>query len=111
MSDSAKSKINRRKLLVAATTLIAAPAVMRIRALAATQLTIRTSGGAYDEVKRATVYDPFRKETGIEIVPVAATVSRLLAMTKSGNIDIDCFDIGGDTAAQLQIEGALQNID
>ncbi len=27
-------------------------------------------GGSFDDVKRETIYEPFRKETGIEIVPV-----------------------------------------
>ena len=35
-------------------------------------------------VKRETVYEPFRKATGIEIVPVPATVAKLLAMFRSG---------------------------
>ncbi len=43
----------------------------------------------YDEVKRATVYEPFQKATGIEIVPVAATVAKLLAMHRSGQMEVD----------------------
>src|SRR5215211_7417812 len=53
-------------------------------ASAAQQLVVRTPGGVFDDVKRETVYEPFRKATGIEIVPVPATVAKLLAMFRSG---------------------------
>ena len=62
---------------------------------------MRTPGGAFDEVKREHVYEPFRKATGIEIVPVAATVAKLLAMHRSGQMEVDLIDTGDDTLLQL----------
>jgi len=103
--------MTKRQFLAGSAVALTSPFYLRQKAWASTQLVIRTSGGKYDEVKRETVYEPFRKETGIEIVPVAATVPRLVAMAQSGNIDIDCFDIGGDTAAQLHLLGVLDDLD
>jgi putative spermidine/putrescine transport system substrate-binding protein len=101
----------RRALIGLAGASLAAPYVWTRRASAAQQLVVRTPGGAYDEVKRATVYEPFQKATGIEIVPVAATVSKLLAMFKSGQMEIDLIDTGDDVLLQLDAAGALMPID
>ena len=80
-------------------------------ASAAQQLVVRTPGGVFDDVKRETVYEPFRKATGIEIVPVPATVAKLLAMFRSGQMEIDLIDTGDDTLLQLDIAGALMPLD
>jgi putative spermidine/putrescine transport system substrate-binding protein len=101
----------RRRLLGASAALVAAPYVLSGRANAAGQLMVRTPGGAFDDVKRKTVYDPFRQETGIEVVPVPATVGKMLAMFKAGQFDLDCIDTGNDALLQLEGEGALQTID
>jgi len=90
---------------------IALPYFWTRRAQAAQQLTVRTPGGAYDEVKRATVYEPFRKATGIEIIPVAATVAKLLAMHRSGQMEVDLIDTGDDVLLQLDQAGALAPLD
>lgn len=90
---------------------LAAPHVWSGRAHAAQQLAVRTPGGAYDELKRETVYEPFRKATGIEIVPVAATVAKLLAMHRSGQMEVDLIDTGDDVLLQLEEAGALMPID
>lgn len=103
---------NRRTLLAGTASLVAAPYVFSRRASAAgAQLLVRTPGGAFDDIKRKTVYDPFRQETGIEIVPVPATVGKMLAMFKAGQIEIDCIDTGNDALLQLEEAGALMQID
>ncbi|MBV9863343.1 MAG: ABC transporter substrate-binding protein [Alphaproteobacteria bacterium] len=101
----------RRVLRAGAIGALAIPSVFARSAQAAQQLVVRTPGGAFDDVKRKTVYDPFREATGIEIVPVAATVAKLLAMFKSGQIEIDCIDTGNDTLLQLEQAGALDPLD
>ncbi len=98
----------RRLLLGAAPVALAAPMIWTRRASAAQQLTVRTPGGSFDEVKKKTVYDPFREATGIEIVPVAATAAKLLAMFKAGQVDIDVIDTGDDVLLQLEKAGALE---
>jgi putative spermidine/putrescine transport system substrate-binding protein len=103
---------NRRQILGGlAGTSVAMPYFWTGRANAATQLAVRTPGGAYDEVKKETVYEPFRKATGIEIVPVAATVAKLLAMHRSGQMEVDLIDTGDDVLLQLHVAGALMPID
>ena len=51
------------------------------------------------------------RRPGIEIVPVAATVAKLLAMFRSGQMEIDLIDTGDDTLLQLDIAGALMPLD
>jgi putative spermidine/putrescine transport system substrate-binding protein len=101
----------RRSLMIGGTALLAMPAVITNPARAATQLRVRTPGGSFDEIKRRTVYEPFLKETGIEIVPVPSTVGKLLAMYKAGQVEIDCIDTGNDANLMLEEAGALVPID
>ena len=112
MSESTTKRPSRRAALAAlGGSIIAAPHVWSQRAWANKQLPVRTPGGAFDEVKREHVYEPFRKATGIEIVPVAATVAKLLAMHRSGQMEVDLIDTGDDTLLQLHLAGALMPID
>jgi putative spermidine/putrescine transport system substrate-binding protein len=105
------SSLSRRSLLATASATIATPWLWTSSGRAATQLAVRTPGGAFDDIKRETVYEPFRKATGIEIVPVAATVAKLLAMHKSGQMEVDLIDTGDDVLLQLDGAGALAPID
>ena len=65
----------------------------------------------FDDVKKETIYDPFRKETGIEVVPVAATTAKLMAMMKSGQNELDLIDTGDSTLLELERGNYLQPID
>jgi putative spermidine/putrescine transport system substrate-binding protein len=98
----------RRLLMTAAAVPLAAPMIWSRRAQAAQQLTVRTPGGVFDDVKKRTVYDPFREATGIEIVPVASTAAKLLAMFKAGQVNIDVIDTGDDVLLNLERAGALE---
>ncbi len=89
---------------------LAAPMLWTRRAAAAQQLMVRTPGGAFDEVKKRTVYAPFQEMTGIEIVPVPSTAAKLLAMFKAGQVDIDVIDTGDDSLLDLEHAGALEAI-
>lgn len=103
--------IGRRKFIISAATASLAPYVWSRRAEAAQQVVVRTPGGAFDDFKRKTVYEPFRTETGIEVVPVAATVSKLLAMFKAGQVEVDVIDTGNDVLLELEQAGALEPLD
>lgn len=60
---------NRRMVLAgAAASLLAAPAV--VRAQSSRRLLIGDAGGAYTAAWTAAYYEPFSRETGIEVVPV-----------------------------------------
>ena len=102
---------SRRGFMAGSAALLATPAVITHPARAATQLRVRTPGGSFDAIKRKTVYEPFLKETGIEIVPVPSTMGKLLAMFKAGQVEIDCIDTGNDANLMLEEAGALVPID
>jgi putative spermidine/putrescine transport system substrate-binding protein len=106
-----RNSLSRRKVIATiGGTIIAAPYVWSNRAWSAQQLPVRTPGGSFDEVKREHVYEPFRKATGIEIVPVAATVAKVLAMHRANQMEVDLIDTGDDTLLELHLAGALMPI-
>jgi putative spermidine/putrescine transport system substrate-binding protein len=102
------ASLTRRALTQAvASAALAAPFVATHQARAAEQLVVRTPGGAFDDVKRKLVYEPFQKATGIAIVPYAATAAKLLAMFRAGQAAIDIIDTGDDVLLQLEQAGVL----
>lgn len=104
--------MNRRNILKAGgTALIASPFVWNRPAFAAGEVIIRSSGGAPEENSRKNIWGPFEKETGIRVVPVAATAAKLFAMFKSGNVELDVIDVGAGPLINLERLGALASID
>ena len=85
--------------------------MLKGQALAAGEVIVRTPGGAYDDIMRKYVYEPFTQETGVKVTPVAATVSKLLAMFKANNVELDLIDTGDGPLITLQRMGALAPID
>ncbi|KAB2876766.1 MAG: ABC transporter substrate-binding protein, partial [Burkholderiaceae bacterium] len=67
----------RRAVLAGGAAALALPQLWVGRAAAAERLMVRTPGGSYDEKRQKTVYEPFQKETGIEVVPVASSAGKL----------------------------------
>ena len=102
---------SRRRFLTLSGAVLAAPFVIAGPARAAGQVIVRTPGGAYDDIMRRHVYDPFTKETGITVTPVAATVAKLLAMFKANNVELDVIDTGDGPLVTLERMGALAPID
>ncbi|SDA87560.1 ABC transporter substrate-binding protein [Sinorhizobium sp. NFACC03] len=72
-------------------------------AFAADQVIIASTGGAYDRALKEAWFDPFTKETGIEVVIVAATNAEMrakaAAMVKTGNVSWDLYLDGEIQAA------------
>lgn len=102
---------SRRRFLMLGGAALAAPYVIAGPARAAGQVIVRTPGGAYDDIMRRHVYEPFTKETGITVMPVAATVSKLLAMFRANNVELDLIDTGDGPLVTLGRMGALAPID
>lgn len=102
---------SRRKFLVGGGVALAAPFILKGPALAAGEVIVRTPGGAYDDIMRRHVYEPFTKETGITVTPVAATVSKLLAMFRANNVELDLIDTGDGPLITLARMGALAPVD
>ncbi len=97
----------RRRLLATA---LAAPFLVPGNARAASEVLVRTSGGAYEDIMRKAVYDPFTKATGIQVIPVAATTSKLFAMLRARNVELDVIDTGDGVLITLEKMGALAPI-
>ena len=103
--------LTRRRLLVGGAAALAAHYVWSRAARAAGQVVVRNPGGAWDETQRRYAYEPFTKETGIEVVVVASTITKMLAMVKSGNAELDVADAGFEGLVTLDRTGALAPID
>ena len=104
-------KATRRDVLVAGAAGLAMPAVWTRPARAAGQVVVRNPGGAYSDTQKKFVYDPFTRETGIEVVIVPSTMAKMLAMAKSGTTELDVADAGLDGLLTLHKAGSLASID
>jgi putative spermidine/putrescine transport system substrate-binding protein len=106
-----RPNLTRRTILAAGAATLATPYVWSRPARAAGQVVVRNPGGAYDETQRRYIYDAFTKETGIEVVVVASTITKMLAMVKSGNAELDVADAGFDGLVTLNRAGSLAPIE
>ncbi|GAB1389684.1 MAG: hypothetical protein AMXMBFR78_20510 [Rubrivivax sp.] len=110
MKSSDRFDPRRRRVVGSGCAALAVPALWLRGARAAEQLMLRTPGGSYDEKRVKTVYEPFRKETGIEVVPVPSSAGKLVAMFKAGRPDLDLIETGDDILWLLEDAGALAPI-
>ena len=106
-----RCSLTRRDLLVTGGAALATPYVLSRPAHAAGQVVIRNPGGAWSDTQKKYVYDPFTKETGIEVTIVPSTETKMLAMVKLGSSELDVADAGLDGLVQLDRAGALASID
>lgn len=75
------------------------------------KIVIRTPGGAYEEAWREVCWEPFAKETGYQVVPIATNAARILAMIETGASDVDVLDYGPIQFITLAEKGALLELD
>lgn len=75
------------------------------------RIVIRTPGGAYEEAWRAVCWEPFARETGYQVVPIATNAARILAMIESGASDVDVLDYGPIQFITLAEKNALVKLD
>ncbi len=101
--------VRRRHVIAGLGGAMAAPFVSR-GAKAAGQIVIRNTGGTYDAVMRRSVYDPFTKATGIEVVSAGAPMSKMIATFKAGGAEYDVIDAGDGGMLTLERIGALSPI-
>lgn len=107
----AQDLLTRRRALMAGAVAITAPYVWSRPARAISQVVVRNPGGAWSDTQKKYIYDPFTKETGIEVVIVPSTMTKMLAMVKSGSAELDVADTGLDALVELDKAGALTPID
>jgi putative spermidine/putrescine transport system substrate-binding protein len=110
MVEKDTCRVTRRRALTLGGAALASPWLWARPAAAAGEVLVRTSGGAYEDIMRRAVYEPFRRATGIQVIPVAATTSRLFAMLRARNVELDVVDTGDGVLITLEKMGALAPI-
>ncbi|MFF8847990.1 ABC transporter substrate-binding protein [Streptomyces sp. NPDC015127] len=75
-------------------------------------LVVRDIGGTYGEANRKAVYEPFSKETGIQVEVVNIPLyAQMLAQIKEGRPQFDVIDIEMSALARFKGEKATQALD
>lgn len=72
---------------------------------------VRTAGGSYEEGWKKACFEPFQKETGIEIVTSADPVEKIAAAHKAGNVQVDVLQLGVRQLEILRTTDALAPVD
>src|SRR5215813_7885389 len=106
-----RTRLTRRNLLTAGSAVLATPYLSSRPARAAGQVVIRNPGGAWSDTQKKYIYEPFTTETGVEVVIVPTTLTKMLATVKSGNNELDVADAGYDGLVELDKAKALTPID
>jgi putative spermidine/putrescine transport system substrate-binding protein len=75
------------------------------------KLVVRDSGGTYGAANRRALYDPFTRETGIEITVVNVPYAQVLMRSRAGRPGFDLIDINMADLVRLQQAGASQELD
>ena len=82
--------------------------------LAAEQVVIASTGGAYDRALKEAWFDPFTKATGIKVVTVVATNAemraKVAAMVKTGNVTWDLYLDGEIQAASKAHKAVTEDL-
>ncbi|GAA2423624.1 extracellular solute-binding protein [Streptomyces coeruleofuscus] len=74
-------------------------------------LVVRDIGGTYGAANRKAVYDPFTRETGIQIKVVNILHERMIAQIKEGRPGFDVMDINMTHLALFKREGLSEELD
>jgi putative spermidine/putrescine transport system substrate-binding protein len=108
------TRTSRRAVLTAlGATALAAPFVtISGRARGADKVVAVNFGGAMGEAKRKAIYDPFTRDTGIEVVAVPGPdLAKIRAQVQSGDVEWDVVDLlDGWVPAGIRM-GLLERID
>ncbi|MBX3550931.1 MAG: ABC transporter substrate-binding protein [Pseudolabrys sp.] len=109
---TARIPVTRRTLVKGAlggTALIAAPWVRRVDA--AEVLYVNTWGGAWEAAAKKNIFEPFTKETGVEIRTVSpVSVAKLAAQARTGVYEFDVTTLGGGDIVRANKAGIIEPI-
>src|SRR3546814_4567761 len=75
------------------------------------EVVITTGGGTWEEVQRKAFFEPFTRDTGIEVVLVPENHAKLLASVKIGQPEADITSIPGGMLAGFVEKDAVEEID
>lgn len=107
-------EMSRRAVLAGSVTLLGAPMVLRSRRAAAKSdsVTVCNYGGSYQEATVKAVYDPFTKETGINvnITPIPG-LDKIKAIQLTGNVEIDVWLSSSQDTASGSKRGFWERLD
>ncbi|MFI6467761.1 ABC transporter substrate-binding protein [Streptomyces sp. NPDC050538] len=74
-------------------------------------LVVRDSGGTYGDANQKAVYEPFTKETGIQVKVVNIEYAQMLAQIKQGRPQFDVIDDSMADFVLFKQQGATQTLD
>jgi putative spermidine/putrescine transport system substrate-binding protein len=74
-------------------------------------LVVRNSGGAYGDANQKALYEPFTKETGIEVKVVNPNYAAMLAQIQQGRPQFDLIDNSMMDFLKFQRDNATQQLD
>ncbi|MGY0057795.1 ABC transporter substrate-binding protein [Streptomyces sp. LZ34] len=74
-------------------------------------LVVRNSGGTYGDANQKAVYDPFTKETGIQVKVANIEYAQMLAQIKQGRPQFDVIDDSMADFVLFKQQGATEELD
>jgi len=108
--------VSRRRVLagggVMGAGLLAAPAILARRAMAADSLVYVSYGGATEDAEVESFLKPFTADTGIDVIAASGPdIAKLKAQAMTGNAEWDVVDFIGSQAIAADRAGVLEKID
>src|SRR5260221_2761283 len=84
-----------------------------VSAMAAGQLTIMASGGAWQEAQRHAWFEPFAHDKGVQVTEqeYLGDLGKIRAMVETGNVPIDLVTVETATVLQGCDSGILEHLD
>ena len=110
-SNGSGFAITRRTALMGMATAgaaLCAPGIARART---SQMVMATGGGKLEDVYRKTVYEPWKKKTGIDIITTANEGARLKAMVEQKHVEWDLIQGPAEALIVYGQNGLLEPID
>ena len=111
----ARANISRRRVLkstLAGAAVLATPAYLRPAWAQGKRVIVVNFGGKMGDVKRKAFYDPFTRDTGIEVVTVSPPeVAKLKLMVERDAVEWDLVDLPPAWFGSAKRHGLLQQID
>ncbi|GAA3625440.1 ABC transporter substrate-binding protein [Lentzea roselyniae] len=74
-------------------------------------IVVRNSGGAYGEANQKAIYEPFSKETGIEVKVVNVVGAQMLAQMQQGRPQFDVIDGSMPDFVKFAAQGLTEQLD
>ncbi|MEW5422813.1 ABC transporter substrate-binding protein [Amorphus sp. 3PC139-8] len=112
-TSSGRFVLNRRRFLKGSATVAAGALAMPYIARAQDRvLYVNSWGGPWLEAAQANLFEPFTKETGIEIRTVSpVSFAKLAAQTRTGVYEFDVTTLGGGDIVRANDAGIIEDID